>query len=192
MAVYDFGVSEDQARSWRLLSERLANETDERLRSNLEIVARHVEAEVGGDVPALMATLVPRPEYEFLSDSGSSTASGFETVQGLYARAVEYGRNRREFQLSLVLADRDHVVTEGALRQVMLGRHIEDFGILYEAEPAPDDWYLTEALVLIVWPITPEGLISGERVYYAQKERVVRPVASGECLHLGPMERAAS
>ena len=47
MALYDFGVLEEQARSWRLLSERLAAETDERIRSNLEVVARHVAAEVG-------------------------------------------------------------------------------------------------------------------------------------------------
>lgn len=190
MTIYNFGVIEEQARTWRLLTERLAEETDERLRSNLEVVARHVEAEVGGDIPALMATLVPQPEYEFLTDSGSGTASGFETVKALYERAVEHGRNRREFELSLVLADRDHVVTEGALRQVMPGREIQEFGIEYEEEPAPDNWYLTEALTLIVWPITPEGLISGERVYFAQKERILRPVAPHECLHLGPLDRA--
>jgi hypothetical protein len=191
MALYDFGVLEEQARSWRLLSERLAAETDERLRSNLEVVARHVAAEVGGDILALMATLVPEPEYEFLSDSASGRASGFETVRALYERAVQYGRNRREFDLSLVLADRDHVVTEGALRQVMAGRHIAQFGIGHDEDPDPSGWYLTEALTLIVWPITPEGLISGERVYFAQSERILRRVAPGECLHMGPADRSA-
>jgi limonene-1,2-epoxide hydrolase len=190
--IYNFGVIEEQARSWRLLSERLAAETDERLRSNLEVVARHVEAEVGGDIPALMATLVPQPAYEFLSDSGSSAVSGFAAVKALYERAVEYGRNRREFELSLVLADRDHVVTEGALRQVMSGSHIKEFGIEYEREPAPGGWYLTEALTLIVWPITPEGLISGERVYYAQKERILKRITPDEYLHLGSLDRVAS
>jgi hypothetical protein len=189
MAVSNFGVTEEQARSWKLLSERLASETDARLRSNLEVVVRHVEAEVGGDIPALMATLVPQPEYEFLSDSGPSAASGFDSIKALYERAVEYSRNRREFELSLVLADRDHVVTEGALRQVMAGRHIESFGIGYEQEPKPDGWYLTEALTLIVWPITPEGLISGERVFLVQKERIVRQIRAHEFPHMGPLER---
>ncbi|MGD0699288.1 MAG: hypothetical protein ABSA02_05320 [Trebonia sp.] len=192
MAAYNFGVIEEQARSWRLLSQRLAAETDERLRANLEVVARHVEAEVGGDIPALMATLVPQPEYEFLSDSGSGSASGFETVRGLYERANEFGRNRREFELSLVLVDRDHVVTEGALRQVMLGRHIEPFGIEFDEEPVPDAWYLTEARTLIVWPITTDGLISGERVYYAQKERIMKRAGPGEFPHMGPLSRTAN
>jgi len=187
----NFGVVEEQARSWRMLSDRSASETDERLRSNLEVVARHVEAEVGGDIPALMTTLVPEPEYEFLTDSAVTTASGFEAVQSLYERAVKNGRNRREFEIWLVLADRDHVVTEGALRQVMLGQLIDEFGIEYEEEPVPDAWYLTEARILIVWAITPECLISGERVYFAQKERILRRVKHDECLHMGPEPRSA-
>ena len=192
MPAYNFGVIEEQARTWRLLSERLAAETDGRLRANLEVVARHVEAEVGGDIPALMATLVPQPEYEFFAESGSGRASGFETVRALYERAVAYGRNRREFELSLVLADRDHVVTEGALRQVMAGRDIREFGISYDEEPEADDWYLTEARTLIVWPITPETLINGERVYFAQSERVLRRVGPGEYRHMGPLDRPAA
>jgi hypothetical protein len=192
MAAGNFGVLAEQARSWQLLSDRLAAETDPRVKANLEVVARHVEAEVGGDIPALMATLIPEPQYEFLSDSGSADAAGFETIKALYERAVAYGRNRREFVLSLVVADRDHVVTEGALRQVMPGCDIKLFGIGYDEEPAADAWYLTEAVTLIVWPITPDGLITGERVYFSQKERIMRPVSPDELRHMGPLDRPAA
>jgi hypothetical protein len=54
----------------------------------------------------------------------------------------------------------------------------------------PEGWYLTEALTLIIWPITPDGLITGERVYFAQQERVVRRVAPDELRHLGPLDRS--
>ena len=39
---------------------------------NLEVVAQHVIAEVAEDIPALMATLQPDPEYLFVSDVESA------------------------------------------------------------------------------------------------------------------------
>ena len=49
-------LSPQAAETWRLLADRAASEQNPRLRANLEVVARHVEAEVRGDVPALMAS----------------------------------------------------------------------------------------------------------------------------------------
>ena len=58
-------VHPDAAASWRLLTERLAAETDPVRRRNLEVVARHVVAEVAGDLKALERTLVTDPRYTF-------------------------------------------------------------------------------------------------------------------------------
>ncbi|WP_211177134.1 hypothetical protein [Pseudonocardia acidicola] len=51
----------DARASWRLLAKRITQEQDPRRRAHIEVVARHVEEEVRGDLDALMAMLVPEP-----------------------------------------------------------------------------------------------------------------------------------
>ena len=87
------------------------------------------------------------------------------------------------------LVDGDTVVTEGLFRQAFTGELLGQNGSTYEAELVPDQWYLAEQVSLIVWPISPDGLIEGERVYWAERPRVIRPLGAAECAHLGPLER---
>lgn len=107
--------------SWRLLTERAAAESDHRRRVNLEAVARHVREEVRGDVPALMATLVPEPCYEVWGASGSPAPQGHEQVKAFYEASIEIGKNRLEYELSRVVADEDTVLTDGIFRHAYRG-----------------------------------------------------------------------
>ena len=59
-------LSPEAARTWQLLAERVAGEPNPRVKANLEMVARHVEAEVRGDIPDLMSTLTAEPTYSFV------------------------------------------------------------------------------------------------------------------------------
>jgi hypothetical protein len=56
---------------WQLLLDRIESETDPVRRANLEVIARHVVEEVAGNMPALMATLVPDPHYSVWGASDS-------------------------------------------------------------------------------------------------------------------------
>lgn len=181
-------VPAEISRGWQVLVERAEAETDARVRANLEIVGRHVVEEIAGDVAALLATLVPEPRYLFVTDAGSTEVIGRRSIQALYDGAVASGRNRREFELSLVVADRCHVVTEGTLRQVMPGWQLEPYGIQGYEKADHAGWYLTEKFTAIIWPIDASGLIAGERVY-GQTECVVRQIARNEFPLLGPVDR---
>jgi hypothetical protein len=174
-----------------MLVDRLESETDERLRANLEIVARHVVAEVGGDIPALMATLVGDPHYTFAGALGPYALDGRDQIKQMYEATVENGDNRLEFHLACVIVDRGAVLTEGIFRQVFSGGILNEIGASHDEEIASDGWYLTEQGALIVWPISPGGLIEGERVCFAEKHRVIRAVASDEFTHIGPVDRDA-
>ena len=185
-------VAEAAARSWHLLSERLAGETDERLRSNLAVVKRHVASEVAGDLEGLMATLVPEPEYQFLgAPQLGGDCKGYEPVRALYEAANNKGRNRREYDITHIVVDRETVVTEGILRHATLGSDLMAQGFGDDAVE-PGGWYLTEDVTLIVWPINVHGLITGERVWFADMNRAVKKLQPGEHPHLGPVWRPAS
>jgi limonene-1,2-epoxide hydrolase len=189
-AVASTGVSEEAARSWRMLAERIATETDPRVRANLEIVARHVVIEVSGDVEALMTTLVPEPEYSYFG-VGFPGPRGYAEVKASYEIGVQYGTNRLEFELSRVVADAETVVTEGTFRQAYTGAMVQQMGGSSDEPLDPDGWYLAEYAAIVVWPIAESGLIAGENVYFGEKARVIKPLAPGEMAHLGPVGRSA-
>lgn len=107
--------------SWSLLAERVAHERDARRRANLEVVARHVEAEVRGDLDALMATLVPEPRYEIWGGSSSVGPKGREEVVAHYQAMFDSGKSRLEYEVTRVVVDDDSVVTEGVFRHAYTG-----------------------------------------------------------------------
>jgi hypothetical protein len=187
----EYAVPEQSMKSWQMLVDRIAAETDEIVRRNLEIVARHVIAEVGGDLDNLMATLVAEPHYEFGGAIPRFTLDGTEDVRAMYEAATTNGDNRLEFHLSCVAADRHTVLTEGRFVQVFPGEILLQYGSAAEGEVEADRWYLTEQVSLVVWPVSEDGLIEGERVYWSEKPRVVRPVGADEYTHVGPVDRAA-
>jgi hypothetical protein len=178
-------VHPDAAASWRLLTDRLARETDPVRRRNLEVVARHVVAEVAGDLEALEATLVDEPRYTFWGGDAARRLGSLEDVRSFYSTNMRAGKNRLAFDITRVLVDDDTVVTEGVFRHVVEGAFLP-------GRPGPDGGpldprtsYLTAYQAIVVWPITPQGLIAGEEIYLGEPHQVQRAVAPGEFPHLG-------
>lgn len=174
--------------SWRLLATALERERDPRRRANLGVVARHVEQEVRGDMDALMATLVPEPQYSIWGASSSSGPKGREAVVAHYQAMFDSGKSRLEFELIRVVVDDDSVVTEGIFRHAYAGSTLAGRFVPTD-EVDPDRWYLVEYRALVLWPISPEGLIQGEEIYAGEPPRIVRVLEQGECPHLGPVAR---
>ena len=182
-------LSPEAARTWQLLADRVAGEPNPRVKANLEMVARHVEAEVRGDIPDLMPTLTAEPTYSFVGATDSVGPKGYEEVEGHYESLVATGRNRLEFEVSRVVADEQTVITEGVFRHAYAGQTLLGRGFTGDVEPDPIVWYLAEYQALVVWRMTPDGLIEGEDIYTAEPPRVIRRLARGERPHLGPVKR---
>jgi limonene-1,2-epoxide hydrolase len=178
--------------SWQMIADRLEAETDPRRKALLAVVAEHVEAEVRGDVDALMQTLVDDPQYHFYGAQGTDGPKGHDNVIAHYNGLNAAGMNRLEFDVFRVVVDDDHVITEGWFRHAVPPMIAE---MLTGTKPEhgygmPPEWYLVEYLCLVVWPATPEGKLIGEDIYFGTPPRIVRPLAPGEAPHLGPPERA--
>ena len=174
--------------SWSLLAEQIARESDPRRRDNLKVVGRHIEAEVCGDMEALMATLVPEPCYAIWGSSSSVGPKGRDEVVAHYQAMFDSGKNRLEYEVARLVVDDDAVVTEGTFRHAYTGASLPKSAFA-GSEFDPESWYLVEYRALVVWPISANGLIDGEEIYAGEPPRVVRSLAAGECPHLGPVDR---
>jgi hypothetical protein len=157
----------DPNRTWTAVEARLAGEADPRRRRNLELVLAHMKAEARADIDAVLATLCDAPRYrthaqpdvEALNPSGSK-----EAVRAFYQRTiVDSGAHRLEFAVDRVLVDDDAVLTEGTMRMAYPGRTLRAAGV---DVPDPDQHYLYEARMAVVWPVDPaSGLLVGEEAY---------------------------
>jgi hypothetical protein len=172
------------------LVDRLAAETDPRRKANLEVVARHVDAEVRGDLDALMATLTTAPAYRYLGATSSPGPVGADAVRAWYAQSVETGKNRLEFEIDNVLVDDHAVMTRGVFRHAYVGSELRARGHDESTVPDPDAWYLVQYGALVLWPISgSDGLIAGEDVYIAEAPRVERQLSEDEAPQLGRVDR---
>jgi hypothetical protein len=178
-----------------LLTERIALEADQRMRSNLELVQRHYLAEIRADVEEVMDTLVADPHYEYrgtvLGATEPFAVDGREAVRRIYELGVENGGIRHEYELSLVTADPNTVVTEGVIRHAFAGGLVRELALSFDGEIEHDRWYLVEYPALVVWPFGEEGLLEGERVYFGDRPRVLKALGAGERPDLVPEGRAA-
>jgi hypothetical protein len=173
------------ALSWHLLSERAASESDPTRRAFVELVLRHIESEVGGDLDTTMATLSDDPDYRVWGVTDHDGPRGRAAVRAMYDRQLTIGKNRLDFEVERVLVDDDAVVTEGTFRHAYPGAQLVADGLATADEIESDERYLVDYRALIVWVKGPNGLIAREDTYKGTPTRVVRRLGPGELTHLG-------
>jgi hypothetical protein len=181
----DIGVHPEAAASWSMLTDRLATETDPIHRRNLDVVARHVVAEVAGDLAALKATLVDNPSYTFWGGTSPKRLRSMAEVEDFYGNNMRVGKNRLSFDITRIIVDDATVITEGVFRHVVEGAYLVGCRLPDGGPLDPTTSYLTAYQALVVWPITPAGLIAGEEIYLGEPHQVQRSVTPGEFPHLG-------
>jgi hypothetical protein len=170
--------------SWKLLAERADAESDPRRRALLQTVLRHLESEVAGDLDTTMATLTDDPDYRVWGATDHTGPRGREAIRRMYEGQQAIGKNLLEYHVDRVLVDAD-VVTEGVFRHAYQGAQLVADGVADAADVIPDQRYLIEYRALVVWVMSPDGLIEGEDTYKAEPARVVRRLEADELPHLG-------
>jgi SnoaL-like domain len=133
-------------------------------------VRDHMEHEIRGDLPALMATLSAEPVYHFWNPAGSFALEGREAVTSFYTSMIAAGGNQFEVVVEKIVADRANVITEGQVKQVQTGAALLAAGRkeVGGAAVKPDDLFLTCAQLVTVWPGDADGKLVGEDIYFGQ------------------------
>lgn len=153
--------------TWKLVEERLANETSPTRKRNLELVLAHMKAEARADIEGVVATLCEKPQYRTyaLPDDPTLNPEGSrDAVRAFYdATIVQTGAHRLEFACDRVIVDDESVFTEGLMRMAYPGTTLRAMGIEVDD---PDAYYLSEYRMGVVWPVhSDEGKLTGEEVY---------------------------
>lgn len=156
-------------KSWLAVEARMEQESDARVRANLAVVRDHMRAEIRGEHAALMETLTDEPRYHMWGLPTESGPKGRANVSAFYEQMIATGGHRFHFDVRRVCADRDTVVTEGAMRSLVPAAALAAAGVeAVDGEPVADDVeYVTEWPILTVWPIDADGKIVGEDIYFA-------------------------
>lgn len=157
----------DPNKTWRLVEQRLAAETDPVVARNLELVRDHMRCEAQADIEGVVATLCDTPRYVMHvnpDDARTNPAGSKDAVRAFYdATIVQTGAHRLEFDCERVIADRAAVFTEGVMRMAYPGRTLVAMGIEVDD---PDAYYVAQSRMGIVWPVDPDsGHLTGEEVY---------------------------
>jgi hypothetical protein len=155
-------------RSWKALDERIERETDGRRHQLLEQVRDHMRCEIRGELDDLLATLVDEPHYHFWGTPVEGGPKGRSAVEEFYRQMIAGGGNDFQFDIRRIVVDHDSVVTEGLMRQKVPGADVALSGVEEVAgEPVhPEATYLAEWQILTVWPMSEDGRILGEDIYF--------------------------
>jgi hypothetical protein len=155
----------DKARTWKLVEERLAVETDPHKHRLLEVVLEHMLAEAAPDLARLMSTLGEHPDYHLWGPQGDHGPKGRAAVEKFYSDFVASGANHLEFDVDRLVVDNHAVITEGTMTMLYPGRLLTAMNI---AVDEVDAYYLYRDRMLIIWPFDESGALIGEDSYTGQ------------------------
>ncbi len=158
----------DPDQSWAALEQRMETEKDPRRRSLLAQVRDHMCAEISGQLEPLMATLVDEPQYHFRGLGFDMGPKGRSNVFEFYKGMIANGAHRFMFDIQRIVVDEHSVVTEGLMRAVTKGSDLIESGIKEVEGQAvdADSRYVSENLILTVWPADDDGRIIGEDIWF--------------------------
>ena len=152
----------DQNLTWSVVQDRLDHETDPVLRRNLEQLLVHMKAEAAGDLDTLMATVAEDAHYHAYGAPPESSPKGKAAVRKFYEDFIASGATKLQFAIDRLVVDKRCILTEGVMRMAYPGATLAARGIAVDDESA---YYLYEARMATLWPITIDGLFSGEDTY---------------------------
>lgn len=154
--------------SWQALDSAASLEPDPRISGLIREVARHMEAEIKGQLEPLMATLTLEPIYHFWGNGNPMVLQGRDAVAGFYSGMFSTGRQQFEVVVEKVIASQQNVVTEGHVKQVNRGRDLKAMGMTKVGEESieEDDLWLSDAQLVTVWPADGKGKLVGEDIYF--------------------------
>ena len=158
----------DPDQSWGALERRMEIEQDPRRKLLLTQVRDHMRTEITGQLDGLMATLIDEPVYHFRGLGFDMGPKGQANVHTFYKDMIAGGGNRFQFDIQRIVVDENSVVTEGVMRSVTRGEDLIASGVT-EVNGEPVDasaQYLSENLILTVWPADADGRLVGEDIWF--------------------------
>jgi len=175
----------DPHASWTALTDCAAtygdSEAEQSVKRLILEVRDHMECEIKGNVPGLMATLTDDPIYHFWGNGEPVVLKGRAAVEGFYTDMMARGGNQFQVVIDNVIASAGHVVTEGQVRSVYTADSLESQGITEVKGQAigSNELWMSDAQLVTVWPNDGHGKLVGEDIYFGESPMTtLRPIES--------------
>ncbi len=167
----------DQSRTWQALEQRLDKTDSPRQRKLLETVIAHGKAETSRDVDALMATLVPDPQYHFWGGGVDHGPKGYDGVLEYYKNFVADGGAVLQSPKERIFVDDNGIVHEGVITTLCSGRIARRRGYAIDDDGAH---YAVRARITILWSFDDRGLAYGEDSYSSTSPQDFEKIPNSE------------
>ena len=118
----------DSRRNWALIDTLLEDETDSWRIQMLSQLKEHVQAECGGDLDALMDTLIDDPQFHNWSGNNDIGPKGYDDLRSFYENLIASGSNRFEYAIERIIIGDDTLVTEGEIKVPFAGTMLKAMG----------------------------------------------------------------
>lgn len=152
----------DSRRNWQLVDELLERETDDWRRTMLSALKEHMQTECGGDLEALLATMVEEPQFHNWDGNTDAGPKGKAALREFYSNLIASGSNRFEYAIERIIIGDDTLVTEGEIRVPFSGEMLQAMG---KQDAEPGKFYATHGRTVTFWPFAEDGKIIGEDIY---------------------------
>jgi len=157
----------DPNKTWKLIEQRIDQESDPVVKRNLELVHAHMQAEARGDIEGVVATLCEKPKYiahDVPGEAAMNPEGSHDAVRNFYdLTIIQTGAHQLELDCDRIIADHTTVVTEGVMRMAYPGKTLAMMGIEVDD---PEAFYLYETRMSVAWPVDAnEGKLVGEETY---------------------------
>ncbi len=173
----------DPHASWAALTECAANygdsDSEQTVKQLVLEVRDHMECEIKGDVPGLMATLTSDPVYHFWGNGEPVVLEGRAVVEGFYNDMMARGGNQFQVVIDNIIASESHVVTEGQVRSVYTADTLQSQGMteVNGAAVSSSEIWMSNAQLVTVWPNDGAGKLVGEDIYFGESPMTtLRPI----------------
>ncbi|MBT3428435.1 MAG: SnoaL-like domain-containing protein [Gammaproteobacteria bacterium] len=152
----------DSRLNWQLIDSLLEDEQDPWRVQMLSQLKQHMQAECGGALEELMATMVPEPIFHNWSGTTDSGAKGATALKAFYSGLISSGSNQFQYSIERIIIGDDTLVTEGKIQIPFTGEMLQAMG---KADAKANCCYATEGRTVTFWPFSADGKIIGEDIY---------------------------
>lgn len=145
------------------LDEYIAQTSNPRHRAILENYREHLQAEIAGDVDAIMATQAPEPQYHFYGAGvGDTGPKGHKEVRAFYQNIFDQGYNKLRFDMDRFVVQDHALFFEGDMHIVFPGKAVLAFGMQVDD---PDAYYVFSYRQAAIFHYDADGVCTGEDTY---------------------------
>jgi hypothetical protein len=157
----------DSRINWQLIDQKLETEQDPWRIQMLRQLRQHMQAECGGALEELLATMIAEPIFHNWAGIIDSGAKGFNDLKAFYNGLISSGSNRFQYAIERIVIGDDTLVTEGEIQIPFSGTILQSMG---RTDVKAECFYATKGRTVTFWPFSEDGKIIGEDIYSSTTE----------------------